>query len=594
MDIHRHGFNFTAQPSREYSHNTMRLINTRTLELEEFHDKSKISYAILSHTWEQDEVTYQDWQDLSIASKKAGYSKIKSACQAASQRQLEYLWVDTNCIDKTSSSELSEAINSMFAWYRDANVCFAYLADIPPRSAQGDIPDLSASRWFTRGWTLQELLASTRLIFFARDWSIIETLVALAPEVSAITRIDVDFIIGEQALSQASVAKKMSWLSTRVTTRIEDMAYCMLGIFDINMPLLYGEGSRAFIRLQEEIIKVSNDHTIFCWIWSNIVPINWVSMLAPYPLTFRHSGHFIRKRNIGGVKPFSMTNAGLSISLPLIQASSYYFAILNAADERNPDEMHACIPLSGFLDNENSEQNLIMQRQPFPSCPMFASAACQLCHPSIFVRSRTALSVPHGFYNARTFSGSLYFAFLLTLGDVRTLLNKQLQSSAASRALSGICLLERLNSSFRIITFPPDRFDHATSLLIFPDPPSHISGVIVQFGVAGDRSRHIYLSIRAVPGSDKPRLYCFAFNTKESRVNLNDRITCSTVLQQLQDKAAKCLGDTYYAAGPGGSEVGLGRSFNVNGVGLICPAFVTFEGQGLGRHADTLYAMSIV
>lgn len=142
------------------------------------------------------------------------------------------------------------------------------------------------SKWFTRGWTLQELLAPTEVIFYARDWSKIANRSTLAPLISSATNISQEYLQqylmgpGPRALSHASAAQKMAWLSSRFTTRIEDMAYCMLGIFDINMPLLYGEGSKAFLRLQEEIIKVSNDHTIFCWTWTSSVPNEWVSRLS--------------------------------------------------------------------------------------------------------------------------------------------------------------------------------------------------------------------------------------------------------------------------------------------------------------------------
>lgn len=138
------------------------------------------------------------------------------------------------------------------------------------------------SKWFTRGWTLQELLAPTQLTFYARDWSKIASRSTLASVISSATKISPEYLQGgeSRALSQASAAQKMAWLSSRFTTRVEDMAYCMLGIFDINMPLLYGEGSKAFIRLQEEIIKVSNDHTIFCWTWIPSIPKDWVSYLS--------------------------------------------------------------------------------------------------------------------------------------------------------------------------------------------------------------------------------------------------------------------------------------------------------------------------
>ncbi|EEU34251.1 uncharacterized protein NECHADRAFT_28122, partial [Fusarium vanettenii 77-13-4] len=249
----------------------MRLINANTLLLHEFHGENIPPYAILSHTWGDQEVTFQDWKDprTHTAATKSGFTKVQCACQQAVIRGLEWMWVDTNCIDKTSSAELSEAINSMFAYYQKSKVCFAYLSDVP--SAKGLdkkslLWQIRNSRWFTRGWTLQELIAPEHLTFYAADWTRIgrkdEWLADLITEVTGIDRI---YLNGRRQVNRACIAKRMSWLAKRTTTRVEDMAYCVLGIFDINMPLLYGEGRKAFTRLQEEIIKKTNDHTIFCW-----------------------------------------------------------------------------------------------------------------------------------------------------------------------------------------------------------------------------------------------------------------------------------------------------------------------------------------
>lgn len=156
------------------------------------------------------------------------------------------------------------------------------------------------------------MIAPPQLVFYANDWLKLGTRSSLAHEISAVTRIESDFLLKERPLSLASLAQKTSWVSRRVTTRIEDMAYCMLGLFDINMPLLYGEGSKAFIRLQEEIIKASNDHTIFCWTWTDSDPSDWVSMLAPCPQVFAYVGDIVPTRyTIGNTRAFSMTNAGL-------------------------------------------------------------------------------------------------------------------------------------------------------------------------------------------------------------------------------------------------------------------------------------------
>ncbi|KAF9878691.1 hypothetical protein CkaCkLH20_03591 [Colletotrichum karsti] len=279
----------------------MRLINTNTLALEEFFGNSIPPYAILSHTWGSEEVTFQDWKTLAIAREKRGFQKIELARSQAISQGLEYLWVDTNCINKESSTELAEAINSMYTWYRNAEVCYAYLSDVseaedPDKAASKEAlaSRLSQSQWFTRGWTLQELLAPRQVLFFSREWRQVGTRKALVDLISKITGISTAYMSYKKKrrlapISSASVAERMSWLSCRRTSRIEDMAYCMLGIFDISMPLLYGEGSRAFTRLQEEILKVSTDESLFCWSWNENDPPCWPSMLAPYPKNFRNA-----------------------------------------------------------------------------------------------------------------------------------------------------------------------------------------------------------------------------------------------------------------------------------------------------------------
>ena len=291
----------------------MWLINTKTLELEEFLSQAP-SYAILSHTWEKEEVTFVDWQyNFPDAQRKLGFSKIQKSCEQALKDGHGYLWCDTNCIDKRSSAELSEAINSMFKWYKNSATCYAYLADVPP----GDMASFSSSRWFTRGWTLQELLAPKALTFYANDWSKFGSRSGLSQEIFDITKIRQD-CMGDD-IFQASISERMSWVSSRETSRPEDIAYCMLGIFDINMPLLYGEGEKAFIRLQEEIIRVSNDQSIFCWHWDpDHVPRNWSSMLSPSPKTFIDSGYYQKASGADDSLSYHIGNSGLSISLKLL------------------------------------------------------------------------------------------------------------------------------------------------------------------------------------------------------------------------------------------------------------------------------------
>lgn len=283
----------------------MRLLNTSTLELEEFFGDDVPDYAILSHRWESEEVTFQDVK-AGRGVNMAGYSKIVGCCKQAKADGWQYAWVDSCCIDKTSSAELSEAINSMFMWYREAQVCYAYLGDVPFMDPNESL--FGQSKWFSRGWTLQELLAPAIIIFFDQNWNDIGTKSTLRNLITSITGITYLF-----DFEVASAAQKMSWAARRQTTRVEDQAYCLMGLFGVHMPLLYGEGQNAFLRLQLEILKLSDDESIFAWTTAS----DRISgLLAPNPSCFVDSGDIIRAEPEGLQRaPYTMTNRGLQMEL---------------------------------------------------------------------------------------------------------------------------------------------------------------------------------------------------------------------------------------------------------------------------------------
>ncbi|WAO95884.1 HET domain-containing protein [Fusarium falciforme] len=302
----------------------MRLINTKTLQLEEFNEDNRPLYAILSHTWGDQEVTFQHMQDdRSHHSWKAGYRKIAQTCKVALNSGIGYAWVDTCCIDKTSSAELSEAINSMFRWYEDAEICYAYLPDVVGPSSGGLA--VVESRWFTRGWTLQELIAPRNLVFYATNWKYINSRSNLSEAIARVTGIEERLLKDNRAkagsiLRTTSIARRMSWAARRQTARTEDLAYCLLGIFDINMPLVYGEGARAFTRLQEQIIQHTDDQSIFAWglhdgIKPEAGPDTSTSVLAPSPAAFVASGDIVQVDTGEESAPFSLTNRGIRIDL---------------------------------------------------------------------------------------------------------------------------------------------------------------------------------------------------------------------------------------------------------------------------------------
>ena len=267
----------------------MRLLSTQTGKLHEFFDEKTPLYAILSHTWGDGEVSLQDLER-GETTNKAGYSKIKSCCELAASEGWKYVWIDTCCIDKSSSAELSEAINSMFRWYQRAEVCYVYLSDVDSKGTTHSPPSIiHDSRWFTRGWTLQELLAPAVVVFYDKHWTEIGTKRSLQKEISSETGIQHDHLFSPM---DACIAVKMSWASRRTTARREDIAYCLLGLFDLNMPLLYGEGEKAFFRLQYELLQSGgDDESIFAWEDVNHQFFMYSGILAPSPAAFASSGN---------------------------------------------------------------------------------------------------------------------------------------------------------------------------------------------------------------------------------------------------------------------------------------------------------------
>jgi hypothetical protein len=349
-------------------------------------------YAILSHRWEAEEVTLQEFSNPESRNKR-GYEKIKNCCLQAKKDGYSYTWVDTCCIDKTSSAELSESINSMFKWYRNSRICYAYLSDIEidPKSkmitfripespnyspespmhgypnrplvaydpisptcsipetfdSDGEADNISSlkkpgkfsalfrSQWFSRGWTLQELLAPKNVVFYSADWQKLDTKVQLVDELSYEVGIDREALQGK-TLESFSVANRMSWVSRRNTTREEDLAYCLLGIFNVNMPLLYGEGGvKAFIRLQEEIIKACDDRSLFAWSVDSFMP--WEErrrgLLAESPSWFGYSRSTENYWSISRLHPATVVNLGIKIQLPITDLGDYAIGWLNCQVE---------------------------------------------------------------------------------------------------------------------------------------------------------------------------------------------------------------------------------------------------------------------
>jgi len=223
----------------------MRLLKAEgngTFSLVNFQGNERPPYAILSHTWGADgeEYTYEDLSN-STGQEKVGYKKLGFCTSQAAKDNLHYFWIDSCCIDKSSSAELSEAINSMFKWYRKASKCYVYLSDVSSTSSAQDSITFSGSRWFTRGWTLQELLAPQSVQFFTKEGDLIGDKYSRAEEISQTTNIPID-ALQDPDLSRFSVEKRIGWAEKRETTREEDQVYSLLGICEVYMAPIYGEG----------------------------------------------------------------------------------------------------------------------------------------------------------------------------------------------------------------------------------------------------------------------------------------------------------------------------------------------------------------
>ena len=296
----------------------MWLLSTDRAELHYFANNFDAAggYAILSHTWDKGrEQTFQEVLAIGERCKSDGTNprddpklslKIRNCCKLAKEYGYHWVWVDSCCIDKTSSSELSEAINSMFRWYKEAEVCFAYLADVPNDcNLKWDPSAFKKSRWHSRGWTLQELIAPDFLIFLSTGWRELGNRADHSALLNNITGIPPGVLTGEDRPAQSSISDRMSWASMRKTTRVEDEAYCLMGLFGVSMPTNYGEGKKAFIRLQYEIMRHNADMSLFAFGKSvdydhnysfrpeKKVSDTWHYLMADSPREFNHGFAYV-------------------------------------------------------------------------------------------------------------------------------------------------------------------------------------------------------------------------------------------------------------------------------------------------------------
>ena len=342
----------------------MRLLHAKDLTFHEFLGSDKPEYAIISHRWSNQEISHKDFlrdrqRFVDGGCEGYGWEKIAMACKIALDGGYQWIWIDTICIDKSSSAELTEAINSMYAWYELSKVCYVFLPDVhrlenKPQQDQIQegyqvVPNKALfetaeflkryaaddenrtyasfsekefrdSNWFGRAWTLQELLAPSRLYFYNSQFRYIGSRDCLASFISQTTGIPRDFVDAtpenrHRRITNASVAERMKWASKRVATREEDIAYSLLGVFGVNMPLLYGEGSRAFRRLQTEIIRTSDDESIFAW--SHLRSTYSTGAMLAFSIEQFSQATSIEQRNYVPRQHYEMTNKGLRLPMTI-------------------------------------------------------------------------------------------------------------------------------------------------------------------------------------------------------------------------------------------------------------------------------------
>ncbi|KAI6028003.1 hypothetical protein BKA83DRAFT_4490519 [Pisolithus microcarpus] len=243
----------------------MYLLNVNTQQLEDIHEWRP--YAILSHAWRVGETHH--FHDVGTESVRIqpGYEKVEMCCELARQDGLDYVWIDTCCADANSSAARTETAMSAYTWFQQAQVCYTYLDDVDgsedPREGYSTFRH---SRWFKRAWTLQELLAPKHVFFFAKDWTMIGTKGGLSSVISSMTGIHKDALEYPERVPRFSVATRMSWAKGRMSTKEEDKVYAVMGLFGVNLPILYGEGeTKTFLKLQNEIIRTTDDQSIFAW-----------------------------------------------------------------------------------------------------------------------------------------------------------------------------------------------------------------------------------------------------------------------------------------------------------------------------------------
>ncbi|PPJ52528.1 hypothetical protein CBER1_10257 [Cercospora berteroae] len=371
----------------------MRLLNVHTLELKEFTDDDLPPYAITSHRWGKTshEATYDDVAH-ARQQQKPGYQKVLSFCKFVRECELDldWIWIDTCCIDKRNLVELSEAINSMYRWYSESAICIALLHDVYQEVYVGpESLQLSNSEWFKRGWTLQELLAPLTIVFADSAWRYVGAKITTGTppwlrlvhsssimqgyvfELSKASGIPHAILAGDLKLSLVDVETKMSWMRDRNTTRAEDRAYCLLGIFNVYLPPIYGERENAMRRLKQEIAAASGSGD-FAQLREPRVPVSWATKYEKQIGTCSAAGRAIQPPNdiATGVPRFRIENERPPDPKELSEAPRKHQEAGKKQPRRAPDEVVAeklkanPMSTSGMTAEELRQYNAIMKLVP--------------------------------------------------------------------------------------------------------------------------------------------------------------------------------------------------------------------------------------
>lgn len=333
----------------------MWLVHAESLSLQKF-TSNPPPYVILSHRWgqEDEEVSFTDI-GTDRMKRKRGYHKIITTCDIALAKGYEWVWIDTCCIDKTSSSELSESINSMYDWYKNSAFCIAYLEDY-----QIEYGQLAKSSWFTRCWTLQELISPSVVRFYDTKWRYFGSKKGLCREISEITGIDTKTLSGADP-RRCSVAQRMSWAAKRKATRIEDEAYSLLGLFDVNLNPTYGYKEKAFGALQTAILQSPRDHddqSIFAW--DRGVKRGYQGLLATSPAAFANCQRTRRLDPLDNRCGFFYNSFDIILDLlTLPYGINTYLCVLDCSSDPTSSDVRDCI----ILERSDDEQQYARVRQ---------------------------------------------------------------------------------------------------------------------------------------------------------------------------------------------------------------------------------------